>query len=96
MNGFEPAHNGTRMHYQLRHEISNNVVCANSKALDAPLHKHKHSLIRAFASQTVKLLTDQYLEFLSIKGDCTCSSKSTPVKMPHCCGSFSAGGVDIQ
>ena len=31
-----------------RHEISNNVVCATSKASDQPAHTH--SLIRAFAS----------------------------------------------
>ena len=30
-----------------RHEISNNVVCATSKASDQPAHTH--SLIRAFA-----------------------------------------------
>ena len=32
----------------------------------------------------IKLLTKQYLEFLSLKGDCTDSSESTLVKMPHC------------
>ena len=31
------------------HEISNNVVCATSKASDQPAHTH--SLIRAFASR---------------------------------------------
>ena len=68
-------------------EISNNVVCATSKASDQPAHTH--SLIRAFASrlniiQTVKLLTKIHLEFLSLKGGCTGSSESTHVKMPHC------------
>ena len=33
---------------------------------------------------TVKLLTEQLLEFLSLKGGCTGSSESTLVKMPHC------------
>ena len=33
----------------LRHEISNNVVCAAIKASDQPAHTH--SLIRAFASR---------------------------------------------
>ena len=33
---------------ELQHEISNNVVCATSKASDQPAHKC--SLIRAFAS----------------------------------------------
>ena len=32
----------------------------------------------------VKLLTEHHLEFLSLKGGCTGSSKSTLVKMPHC------------
>ena len=32
----------------------------------------------------VKLLTEQHLEFLSLKGGCTCSSESTLVKMQHC------------
>ena len=33
---------------------------------------------------TVKLLTEQNLEFLSLKEGCTGSSVSTLVKMPHC------------
>ena len=33
--------------YEPRHEISNNVVCATSKASDQPAHTR--SLIRAFA-----------------------------------------------
>ena len=33
--------------YEPRHEISNNVVCATSKASDQPAHMR--SLIRAFA-----------------------------------------------
>ena len=33
---------------------------------------------------TVKLLTEHHLEFLSLTGDCTDSSESTLVKMPHC------------
>ena len=32
----------------------------------------------------VKLLTEQHLEFLSLKEGCTGSSESTLVKMPHC------------
>ena len=34
-------------------------------------------------SMTVKLLTEQHLEFLSTKGGCTSSSESTLVKMLH-------------
>ena len=37
------------MIYEQRHEISNNVVCATSKASDQPAHKR--SLIRASASR---------------------------------------------
>ena len=33
---------------------------------------------------SVKLLTEYYLEFLSLKGGCTGSYESTHVKMPHC------------
>ena len=33
---------------------------------------------------SVKLLTEHYLAFLSLKGGCTGSSESTLVKMPHC------------
>ena len=33
---------------------------------------------------TQSLLSEHQLEFLSLKGDCTGSSESTLVKMPHC------------
>ena len=33
---------------------------------------------------SVKLLTEHYFEFLSLKGGCTGSSESALVKMPHC------------
>ena len=60
----------------------NNVVCATSKASDQPAQTR--SLIRAFASRLeysmiVKLLTEHHLEFLSLKGGGTDSSKSTLV-----------------
>ena len=32
----------------------------------------------------VKLLTEHHVRVLSLKGDCTGSSESTLVKMPHC------------
>ena len=32
----------------------------------------------------IKLLSEQHLEFLSLKGGCTGSSESTLVKIPHC------------
>ena len=33
---------------------------------------------------TVKRLTEQHLEYLSLKGGCTVSEESILVKMPHC------------
>ena len=39
---------------------------------------------------SVKLLTEHHLEFLSLKGGCTGSSKSTLVKMSNCWKSHSA------
>ena len=33
---------------------------------------------------SVKLLSEHHLEFLSLKGGCTCSPEPTLVKMPHC------------
>ena len=35
-------------------------------------------------SMTVKLLTEQHLKFLSLKGGCTGLSESTQAKMPRC------------
>ena len=63
------------------------MVCATSKASDQPAHTR--SLIRAFASRfeysiTVKLLTEQHLELLSLTGGCRGSSESKLVKMPNC------------
>ena len=61
-----------------RHEISNNVIFANSKVSDQPALEY---------SMSVKLLNEHHLEFLSLKRGCTGSSESTLVKMPHCCKS---------
>ena len=64
--------------FELRHEISNSMVCETSKSSDLPAHKC--SLIRAFASP----LTDHHLRVLRFIGVFTGSSESTLVKMPHC------------
>ena len=56
------------------YEISNNVVCATRKGSDQ--RAHTRSLIRAFA-MNIKLLTEHYLEFLSLKGGCTGSLEIT-------------------
>ena len=80
------------------YEISNNVVCATSKASDQPAHMR--SLIRAFASRLsiliVKLLTEHHLEFLSLKGGCRGSSASTHVKMPYCWKSHATAQMSID
>ena len=44
--------------YEPRHEISNNVVCATSKASDQPAHTR--SLIRVFACRLTILLLLSY------------------------------------
>ena len=54
------------------------MVCATSKASDQPAHT------------PIKLLTEKHLEFLSLKGGCTGSSESTPVKITHCWKSHAA------
>ena len=44
---------------------------------------------------TVKLLTEHHLEFISLKGGCTGSSKSILVKMPHCWKSHVVAHFDL-
>ena len=43
----------------------------------------------------VKLLTENHLEFLSLKGGCRGSSESTHVKMPHCWKSHALGHMSF-
>ena len=45
---------------------------------------------------SVKLLTEHHLEFLSLKGGCTCSPESTLVKMPHCWKSHVAAQIALS
>ena len=45
---------------------------------------------------TVKLLTEPYLEFLSLKGGCTCSSVFFHVKMPHCWKSYVEAQIPLS
>ena len=66
------------------HEISNNVVCATSKGSDQPAQTDLSLCSSLEYFTTVKLPTEQNLEFLSLTGGCTVSSESTLVKMPHC------------
>ena len=53
------------------YEISNNVVCATSKASDQPaLTQTGQSLCKSFDySLSVKLLTEHHFEFLSLIGE---------------------------
>ena len=44
---------------------------------------------------TVKIQTQQHLEYLSLKGGCTGSSESTHVKMPHCCKSHVTAHIHV-
>ena len=57
------------------------MVCVTSKASDQPAHTlcllHEYSM-------SDKLLTEHHLEFLSLEGGYTGSSKSTFIKIPHC------------
>ena len=68
--------NSSHSQYEPRHEISNNVVCATSKASDQPAHTR--SLVRAFTSRL------GILWLLSLKRGYTGWSEFTLVKMPHC------------
>ena len=76
--------------YEPWHDISNNMICATSKDSNQPAHTRSqiisdYNLCLSFEySMIVKLLPEHYLEFLSLKEGCTCSSESTHVKMPHC------------
>ena len=45
---------------------------------------------------SVKLLTEQYLEFLSLKGGCTGSSEYTLVKIPYCWKSHVTAQINIR
>ena len=44
----------------------------------------------------VKLLTEHYLEFLSLKGGCRGLSESTHVKMPHCLKSHATAYIKFR
>ena len=68
--------------YQPQHEISNNVVCATSKASDQPAHMH--SLIRAFACRFNILWVLSYCLDRIWSFGCTGSPESTLVKIPNC------------
>ena len=62
------------------HEISNNVLCATSKVSSsacAYAQTDQSLCLSLEYSMNVKLLTEQYLEFLSLKGGCRGSSEST-------------------
>ena len=45
---------------------------------------------------TLKLLTEDHLEFLSLKGGCTGLSESTLVKVPHCWKSHATAHISLE
>ena len=45
---------------------------------------------------SIKLLTEHHLEFLSSKDDCTCSSETIHVKIPHCWKSHLAAHISTH
>ena len=64
--------------------ISNNVVCATSKASDPLAQSDQNLCFTLEDSTSIMLLTEHHLEFLSLQGGCTDSSESIHVKMPYC------------
>ena len=44
----------------------------------------------------IKLLIEHHLEFLSLIGDCTDSSESTLIKIPHCWKSNVAESIYVE
>ena len=59
--------------------ISNNVVLRPANPQIS-----LRTLIRAFCLSLEYSMTEHHLEFLSLREDCTGSSESTHVKIPHC------------
>ena len=64
--------------FELGHDISNNVVCA------IRVHAVCSEPLLVECSMIVKLLSQHYLEFISLTGGCRGSYESTLVKIPHC------------
>ena len=60
------------------------VVRATHKGSDQPAQFDQSLCCSPEFSMTLKLLIEQRLEFLSLKGGCTGSPESTLIKMPHC------------
>ena len=56
--------------------VSNNVVCATSKASDQPAQFDQSLCLSLGYSMSVLLLTGHHLEFLSLKGGCRGLSES--------------------
>ena len=68
--------------FEPRHEVSNNVVCATSKASDQPAHYAQSDQSLCLSLEyymTVKLQIEHHLDFLSLTG-----AEATFVKMSHC------------
>ena len=81
---------------ELVHEISNKLVGATSIASDQPAHAQSdQSLCLSLEySMIVKLLAENHLEFLSLKGGC--SGSSTLVKMSNCWKSHALAQFSVE
>ena len=64
-------------------------ACANAQSDQSICQSLEYSRI-------VKLLTENHLEFLGLKGGGICSSESTLVKIPHCWKSHVRGSYTLQ
>ena len=66
-----------------------NQLKLQNLTLESNLKIHTRYAVLKTISHTIHIgepegQTEHHLEFLSLKGDCTGSSESTLVKMPHC------------
>ena len=75
------------MPFEPRHEISKQCGICDQQSLRSVCANAQYDQSLCWSleySMSVKLLTEHYLEFLSLTGGYTGSSESTLVKMPHC------------
>ena len=68
------------------------ILCKSINSIPLLINGER-SLVRAFASISVRLLTEHHLECLRLKGGCTGSSESTHVQMVHCWKSHVAAQI---
>ena len=74
---YEPPYEIPTMWYVRPAKTQISLCCAYAQTYQSLCWSLKYSM-------KIKLLTEYHLEFQSLKGCCTGSSESTPVKMSHC------------